>query len=378
VFNLPPLVYGTPATPLVIDVFSDPTPANPAYLVGHYQAILRDQHPLSPGSQWILLYFRITAASALNTPGTPLSRDLDIVIKAQSPMTSFLSTLSELKLGAGATFNGDVMAPVVIVENDPADPTTVNGAVNYRNSITIFGSTPGSMIVNNSSTYTKPFLNSGGVKISKAITPQSNMTFYSVDLTQPDNKYRRKADPADPYFGHGVYVTTDFTVNGAGISPASLGAVNGIVYSTKDIYIGGTTPTTFSNSMTFVAEGNIFIKGSIGPVAGTGAHIGLFSGKSIIVQSTEGTQNLELNGVFGVANEVFTTETAVSPWTYQSLKITGSLALTGFNNGTSAINMSDYGSRIYNNDATLVANPPPAVDYLASVVEWSIDGRPAL
>lgn len=315
-----------------------------------------------------MLYMSVWASSRTRMfNGHAVERVVDMTVKAQSPARFFMTTSTQFSIGDGATINGDIMAPIIKVGAGTNAPIDVNGGVFYSKHITIGQHTQ-------STTYASPGgYHIGNVSVDGPISRQANVTFVSIDLSDPNNRYAVLARTGG-YYSAGLInvpsvIDRDTSLDGAGTV-----AGNGIVYSEKDIWIG---TCTYDEPMTFVAEGDIHIRGDL--VSKDSAQIGLFAQGSIIIDQTSETKDLSLENIFAMANGMIRTDGAQGSGAFNSIRLTGSLAIKGQGvpEGTSAANLSSYTSRVYNQTENPYYNQPPGMPYMADLVEWSLRGDPA-
>jgi hypothetical protein len=360
-----PAVYFSGGQPAWRPVYSKETAADKRK-VGEYKVEFKNQAAQSVGSPWQLLYCVITARNIPRPQASAVTRTIDVMIKAQSPLNFFMTTISQLTIGDGTTINGPVMAPVVIIHSGNNGAIQINGSVSYTSSLTI--QRPGGP--QNSSTFTAANYSNGSVNITGVIQPQ-NIKFVTIDLSSASNKNRQIAIQ-DQTIHYGAW-----PVPGAVFTRASLGPTgnNGIYYATGDI----TFPqaATFSESMSFFSEGDIHIRGNLQPAAGSNAKLALCAQGTIYIDSAPGTVNLLLTSVFMLANGGVKTGPYVAPNIFNSLTITGAMSFRGLS-GVSAIGLNNYIFRTYNQIGNPYLNPPPGINYLSSIVEWSMRGDPAL
>lgn len=277
-----------------------------------------------------------------------VTRSIQARVAIENPASFFTSTISDLRLGSGATIGGNLLARDVIFEVNKSLPAaqriiTVNGDVEYIRNIAGYPDADGDVIINGS------------------VTQRAPLTFVGVDL----EKYRDLADPGRGKGGNGRYETGNLTISGT-IDWVSLGTANGIVFAEGDIYISGTV----AESIHIISAGNIYINGDIDcpAVGGTEPQIGLSAAQDVIIPLSA-PPTLSIDAFIIADAGVFEAEGAAASKT--QLNFEGVITVRGKDTERTGINLNAYTIRNYTYDSALNTSPTiPYTSYLVNLISW--------
>jgi len=329
---------------------------NNGTVYGSYQITINSTG-IQEDPPWKLIPMTIIGRNA----GQTASRQVNAVIRAQSPAAFFLSSISDLVAAPGGTVDGNVMGRNVTFGNATASqPINVNGVVQYFNNL--YGYDP-----NNPSA--TPDIHISGNPATTQIDP---VAFVGIDKARYQGLACTNNSGYCQQSGNlTISGTLDRQYNFAG---SGTNAQNGVVYVNGNVYISATV----AQSMVIVATGDIHVTGDVAYSDQTDPSIqlGLFAKGNIIVDSVAPGGNRTLQAMLISENRLFAQGGVSSLGT---LNFKGAMAIKGQpNTTTTAIDLAPFLYRNYTYHSELFTNCTiPAMSYMADVETWSILGNPA-
>lgn len=301
-------------------------------LVGTYNVTVADGDPIGNNrTVWI--------RSEGHDAASRVTRVVNMHVELENPANFFISSISDVVIGSGAALTGNILGrDITFLINDTVPPEqrliSVDGDVEYiRN---IFG-------------HTLP-----EVTITGAVRQRAPFGFSGVDV----DKYRALAQG-------GRSITGDFTYSGV-INRSTLATTNGLVFVDGNLHISGTV----TESIHFVASGNIYIENDIDCQRGGGviAQIGLSANEDVLISATAPT-TLSITAYIVADGGMFKAEGV--PETKDTVNFNGSISVKGRAGELSAVALSVYNQRNYSYDTTLDTDMSiPYIAYLTHFLRW--------
>ncbi|MBP7217246.1 MAG: hypothetical protein KBA46_08205 [Candidatus Omnitrophica bacterium] len=269
-----------------------------------------------------------------------VTRVLNVTIAMINPGNFFISSLSNLTIGSGATINGDLYSRDVIFDVNQFLPEsqrkiTVNANVSYTRSV--IGVDNPDVLLQNEPIKTNP------------------ITYTGLD----SNRYESLAR------SNGRFIEGNFNYAGD-LSKEALQANNGVVYATGDIHISG----DILESVHIVAKGNIYIDGQLvaRPTGDEVPQLGLSAGNDVIIPSSA-PNDLTIEAFVFADGGVLKAEHAAAQ--KGTLTIKGSISVRGNETVNTAVNLNAYGNRIYDFNSAFANNMQiPFMHSFVSILNW--------
>ncbi len=312
-------------------------------ILGYYSIEIQD----APVYQTFDSVWVKTIGKDPGAPASQITRSVLARVIIENPAAFFVSTMGDLHINSGSTFDSDVLGKDIFFDvNDALNPPnlrwiTVNGDIFYLSNV--YGADD-------------PYVNITGESINSPL-----ITFAGVDI----DRYRTIAQD------NGRYEAGDFSWNDD-INIAGVGSANGLVFAEGDIHISG----EIQDSMLFVAGGNVYINGDIvssDPNPATAPQLGLLAKKDVLIPASAPADiNIEAfimaDGDTGSLGGVFLAEGPKN--TKNIINFNGAMALRGQNVRTAA-DLNVYQIRNYTYNLQLRQNRKiPFLPFIANIVYW--------